>query len=71
MNAPVHLEVLLGRSSEQRTLPLGSEGVLRYVWTSRWGEMLIEVVDGAPHVNGKRVDPAQAPELSPMKGNLP
>ena len=31
----------------------------RYLWESRWGEMLIEVVDAVAYVNGQRVEPAE------------
>ena len=47
----------LRESSPQDALPLETEGVLRYVWESRYGPMLIEVVDGVAYVNGQRVDP--------------
>ena len=56
MNAPLHPEVLMGaHPSEQRALPLATEGVQRYVWQSAFGPMLIEVRDGAAFINGKRV----------------
>jgi len=58
MNAPLLPEVLLGiDSSQEPQLPLASEGVLRYVWESRFGAMLIEVKDGAVFVNGQAVEP--------------
>jgi hypothetical protein len=58
MNAPLLPEVLrLRESSPQDALPLATEGVQRYVWESRFGAMLIEVVDGVAYVNGQRVDP--------------
>lgn len=41
----------------QTGLNLETEGVLRYVWDSRFGQMLIEVVQGQVFVNGKRVEP--------------
>jgi len=58
MNAPLLQEVLL-RSAEdgQVALPLASEGVLRYVWESRYGSMLIEVVGNDVFVNSQRVEP--------------
>ncbi len=43
-------------------LPLATDGVLRYVWHSRFGEILVEVRDGKSFVNGHAVelaDPAQ------------
>lgn len=53
MNAPLRPEVLNRRdNSLQADLPLTEEGVLRYVWESQFGPMLIEVkgghVDRAP-----------------------
>jgi hypothetical protein len=41
-------------------LPLAAEGVLRYVWESRFGPMLIEVRDGRAFVNGQVVELADA-----------
>lgn len=57
MNAPLLPEILrLREPSAQEALPLATEGVQRYVWESRFGAMLIEVVDGVAYVNGSRVD---------------
>jgi hypothetical protein len=57
MNAPMLPEVLrLREDSPQEVLPLAAEGVQRYVWESRFGSMLIEVVDGVAYVNGGRVE---------------
>jgi hypothetical protein len=57
MNAPLRPEVLRLRDpSPQELLPLATEGVQRYVWESRFGPMLIEVVDGVTYVNGGRVE---------------
>ena len=57
MNVPVHPEVLLLRSADrQAELPLGTEGVLRYVWEGRFGAMLIEVIDQQVYVNGQVVE---------------
>lgn len=39
------------------SLPLGSDGVQRWVWHNRFGEMLIEVVHEQVFVNGKAVAP--------------
>lgn len=59
MPAPVLAEVIRRISSpNQVDLPFATEGVLRYVWESRFGEMLIEVVDAEVRVNGLRVAPA-------------
>lgn len=59
MNAPLLPEVLVRRSTEpQADLPLAAEGVLRYVWESRFGPMLIEVRNGRAFVNGEAVESA-------------
>lgn len=39
------------------SLPLGSDGVQRWVWQSRYGAMLIEVIGDEIFVNGQRVEP--------------
>lgn len=62
MNAEPLPQILLGSDpSPQSDLDLATEGVLRYVWRSAFGDMLIEVVDGVSYVNGERVDAAPAP----------
>ena len=62
MNAPVLPEVLLRPSAAaQVELQLASEGVLRYVWESRFGSMLIEVKEGRVFVNGSLVKPVEVP----------
>ena len=50
-------EVLVGASTGEPQLPLASDGVQRYVWSSNFGEILIEVRDGSAWVNGQRVVP--------------
>lgn len=45
-------------ATHQSLLPLATEAVLRYLWESQFGPILIEVVDGAIFVNGKAVEPA-------------
>lgn len=55
MNAPMFQEVLLRINSPGDELPLATAGVLRYVWKSRYGEILIEVVGNEVFVNGSRV----------------
>jgi len=61
MNAPLLPQVLRRLDeSPQVDLPLATEGVLRYVWENRFGEMFIEVIDGVVYVNGDRVEPAMA-----------
>lgn len=57
MNAPLLPEIVLGQPDGQPSLNLATEGVLRYVWESAFGPMLIEVRDGAAFVNGQRVVP--------------
>jgi hypothetical protein len=57
VNAPLLPEVLVRRDSgSQADLPLATEGVLRYLWESRFGAMLIEVRDGRAFVNGQAVE---------------
>jgi hypothetical protein len=51
------LDVIIGQADDaQPPLPLASDGVLRWVWQSRFGEMLIEVVGDEVLVNGQRVN---------------
>lgn len=57
MNAPLLPEVLSRRDATQPPLPLAAQGVQRYVWESRFGQMLIEVVGDETFVNGQRVEP--------------
>lgn len=57
MGAPLLPEVQLRSVDEQQlALALASEGVLRYVWHSRYGDMLIEVRGDDVFVNGQRVE---------------
>lgn len=68
MNAPLLPEVLrLREDSPQEALPLATDGVHRYVWESRFGSMLIEVVDGVAYVNGGRVEAiaSEGPDVKP------
>ena len=59
MNAPLLPEVFTRIATPpQADLPLSAEGVLRYVWESRFGTMLIEVRNGETFVNGQLVEPA-------------
>lgn len=56
MNAPLYPEVLLRSSDDQQPpLPLSTDGVARWVWESRFGSMLIEVLGDTVFVNGQRV----------------
>jgi hypothetical protein len=41
----------------QPALPLASDGVRRWLWHGRFGDMLIEVVGEQVFVNGQRVEP--------------
>jgi len=51
-------EILLGdHDREQLPLSLATEGVLRYVWQSAFGPILIEVREGIAFVNGEPVTP--------------
>lgn len=56
MNTPIP-EMLLRQPSAQESLPLATSGVQRWVWESRYGEILIEVIDGVAYVNSARVEP--------------
>lgn len=61
MNAPVLTEVgTHWQPSNQAELPLAAEGVLRYLWESKFSSMLIEVKDGCVYVNGDQVLPSAA-----------
>ncbi|MDO9094534.1 MAG: hypothetical protein Q8R98_24150 [Rubrivivax sp.] len=42
------------------SLPLASDGVRRWVWHSRYGAMLIEVIGDEVYVNQQRVEPHAA-----------
>ena len=55
--APPVLDIVIGRTDDaQPPLPLASDGVLRWLWHSRFGEILIEVMDDDVFVNGKQVN---------------
>ena len=72
MNAPILPEVLARRdASSQADLPLASEGVLRYVWESRFGSILIEVKGNRTYVNGQPVVPAETDIESVARIRLP
>lgn len=56
-NLPPVLDVIVGHTDDaQPHLPLASDGVLRWVWQSRFGAMLIEVTGDEVFVNGQRVN---------------
>jgi hypothetical protein len=51
-------EILVGEHDrEQLPLALAADGVVRYVWQSAFGPILIEVRDGVAFVNGDAVTP--------------
>ena len=49
--------VLAAGEQLEPSLPLGSDGVRRWVWHSRHGAILIEVIGDEAFVNGQRVEP--------------
>jgi len=52
-------EIHVGRTDPAEPgLPLESDGIVRYVWHGKYGDMLVEVRDGSAFVNGQRVEPA-------------
>lgn len=54
--ASPEFEVLVGQADDaQAPLPLATDGVQRWVWQSRFGAMLIEVIGDDSFVNGERV----------------
>jgi len=58
MNAMLSPEVLLRHADDhQRPLPLAGDAVLRWVWESKFGPIVIEVVGNDVFVNGQRVEP--------------
>jgi hypothetical protein len=67
MNAPLLPEVHLVRErAPQSELDLATEGVLRYVWQGRYGDMLIEVIDDRVYVDGHLVERCAAVPGSPV-----
>ena len=60
MNAPLLPEVLVVSGDYgQEPLQLAAEGVQRYVWASRFGSILIEVIGEQAFVNGQLVEAAE------------
>lgn len=57
VNLALAPEVLLRADDTQAALPLATEGVLRWVWESKYGAILIEVIEGRVFVNGELVEP--------------
>jgi len=68
MNAPVVPEVLLRINEHGGNLPLATAGVLRYVWESRYGEILIEVVGDDIFVNGSWVERTRSTPIEASQG---
>lgn len=71
MPAPMFAERHVGHSAPsahaaEPALALATSGVLRLVWESRFGPMLIEARDGSAYVNGQIVEPAE-----PRRETLP
>jgi len=62
-NPPARPEVVVGHAADeaQPPLPLASDGVQRWLWHGRFGDMLIEVVGDEVFVNGQRVQRHVAP----------
>jgi hypothetical protein len=57
VNAPLYPERLLRLDDAgQVALPLATSGIQRYVWESRFGEILIEVIGDRSYVNGQAVE---------------
>lgn len=46
-------------SPDEPLLPLATDGVLRYVWHGKFGDMLVEVLGDGVFVNGQRVEPVR------------
>lgn len=71
MSAPLYPEVLLRSDGDQQPLlPLTTDGVARWVWESRFGSMLIEVVDDSVYVNGAKVAPHEVDRCGNRTGPL-
>lgn len=61
VNAPLYPERLLDFDpTPQAEIPLATVGVQRYVWESRFGTILIEVIGDKTFVNGQAVEPIEA-----------
>jgi len=68
MNAPVLQEGPLRINEHGSNLPLATAGVLRYVWESRYGEILIEVVGDDTFVNGSWVERTRSTPIEASQG---
>ena len=61
-------EILLGEQDPgQLPLSLATDGVLRYVWQSAFGPILIEVREGTAYVNGEPVTSIAETESAPAE----
>ena len=57
-NPQPRAEILVGaHDDDQLPLGLAAQGVVRYVWRSAFGPILIEVRDGVAFANGEAVTP--------------
>lgn len=56
MNALVSHEFLQRATSNDGELPASDDGEQRYIWESRFGPILIEIVGGSIFVNGSQVE---------------
>jgi hypothetical protein len=66
---PALPQILLGQGhSPQTGLDLATEGALRDMPSSEWGERLIKARDGVVYGNGRRVDAAPAQASSTSSG---
>ncbi len=65
MDADLLSVVLLRQKpSAQSGLPLAADSVMRYVWESRFGAVLIEVKGDMAYVNGEAVE--RTPSVEPV-----
>jgi len=67
MNTPTPEFHVGFNAPDEPPLPLATDGVLRYVWHGKFGDMLVEVVDAQVFVNGRMVEPFHIarPEAAP------
>jgi hypothetical protein len=71
VNAQAFAEVLARQDEDgQQGLPLVAEGVQRFVWDSRFGPILIEIIGAQAFVNGQAVHPAEPLSAPPARQNI-
>ena len=58
--SPIPDVMLAPLETVEPSLPLASDGIRRWVWHSRYGAMLIEVIGDQVYVNQQRVEPHAA-----------